>query len=152
MGGVQGEGGGGTHRNTHTHTGTYTRMLHLRFSDLPLKKCPTFSSFSACYKDLQGIWCANPWVFFSQMFGREDQILGGRFGYFLFFCSGRGESEAPGGAGRFFIENPTRGVGFSRRGRGREGVCGELGHFFFWGGGGLNIFFGGPETSTKNIN
>ena len=32
-----------TQRNTHrnTHTGTYTRMLHLPFSDLPLKKCPT---------------------------------------------------------------------------------------------------------------
>ena len=26
------------HTHTHTHTGTYTRMLHLRFSDLPLKK------------------------------------------------------------------------------------------------------------------
>ena len=34
-----GEGeSGGTH--TGTHTGTYTRMLHLPFSDLPLKKCP----------------------------------------------------------------------------------------------------------------
>ena len=29
-----------THRNTHTHTGTYTRMLHLPFSDLPLKTSP----------------------------------------------------------------------------------------------------------------
>ena len=31
-----------TQRNAHrgTHTGTYTRMLHLPFSDLPLKKCP----------------------------------------------------------------------------------------------------------------
>ena len=39
-----GRGKGGerrdTHRNTHTHTGTYTRMLHLPFSDLPLEKCP----------------------------------------------------------------------------------------------------------------
>ena len=33
-----GGGRGGTH--TGTHTGTYTRMLHLPFSDLPLKKCP----------------------------------------------------------------------------------------------------------------
>ena len=32
----RGKGGrGGTH--TGTHTGTYTRMLHLPFSDLPLK-------------------------------------------------------------------------------------------------------------------
>ena len=36
MGGVVGERGG-TH--TGTLTGTYTRMLHLPFSDLPLKKC-----------------------------------------------------------------------------------------------------------------
>ena len=32
MGGVEGARGG-------THTGTYTQMLHLPFSDLPLKKC-----------------------------------------------------------------------------------------------------------------
>ena len=25
--------------HAHTHRGTYTRMLHLPFSDLPLKKC-----------------------------------------------------------------------------------------------------------------
>ena len=37
MGGVMG-GRQGTH--TGTHTGTYTQMLHLHFSDLPLKKCP----------------------------------------------------------------------------------------------------------------
>ena len=48
MGGVRG-GKGGTHTHTHTqehththtqehtHTGTYTRMLHLPLSDLPLK-------------------------------------------------------------------------------------------------------------------
>ena len=38
------------------------------------------------------------------------------------------------------------GGGGSRRGRGREGVCGELGNL---GGGGAKYFFGGPETSTK---
>ena len=36
MGGVR----GGEEGHTGTHTGTYTRMLHLPFSDLPLKKCP----------------------------------------------------------------------------------------------------------------
>ena len=35
-----GSGGGRGGRHTGTHTGTYTRMLHLPFSDLPLKKCP----------------------------------------------------------------------------------------------------------------
>ena len=51
----------------------------------------------------------------------------------FFFCSGRGkgESEAPGGGGRFFIQNPRRG-GFSKWGRGREVVWSELG---IWGGG-----------------
>ena len=42
MGGVRGGEEGHTHTHTHTgtHTGTYTRMLHLPFSDLPLKMCP----------------------------------------------------------------------------------------------------------------
>ena len=62
-------------------------------------------------------------------------LLGGRFGYFYFFCSGKwkGKSEAPRrGGGTVLIENPR---GFSRRGRprGREGLCGELESF---GGGG----------------
>ena len=40
MGGARGERRDThTHTQTHTHTGTYTRMLHLPFSDLPLKKC-----------------------------------------------------------------------------------------------------------------
>ena len=43
-----GRGQGHTHRNTHTHThthtGTYTQMLHLPFSDLPLKKCPRYGN------------------------------------------------------------------------------------------------------------
>ena len=67
--------------------------------------------------------------------------------FIIFFAArwrGKGESEAPGGGGSVFIENPTGEGGFSRRGRGREGVCGELGNL---GGGGF--FFCGPETSTK---
>ena len=31
-----------THTHTGTHTGTYTQMLHLPFSDLPLKNCRSF--------------------------------------------------------------------------------------------------------------
>ena len=46
----------GTHRGTHTHTGehththrgTYTQMLHLPFSDLPLKKCPPNEARICC--------------------------------------------------------------------------------------------------------
>ena len=64
-------------------------------------------------------------------------VLGGRFEYFLFFSAreGEGESEALGGGRgvRFLLKIP-QGGGVSRRGRGREGVCGELGNF--WGGGG----------------
>ena len=52
-----------------------------------------------------------------------------------------------GGVG-FFIENPTRG-GVSRRGRGREGVCGELGNFL--GGGGAKFFFSGPKRPPRAI-
>ena len=40
---LAGSGGGEeghTHTHRNTHTGTYTRMLDLPFSDLPLKKCP----------------------------------------------------------------------------------------------------------------
>ena len=55
---------------------------------------------------------------------------------FYFLCSGRGkgESEAPGGQGlgRFLLKVPGEGGGFSRRGRGRERVCG-LNFFFFRG-------------------
>ena len=72
-------------------------------------------------------------------------MLGGRFGYFLFFSArggGRGSPRRQEGGGRFFIENPTE------RGRGREGVCGELGNFGGEGGGAL-YFLLGPETSTK---
>ena len=60
---------------------------------------------------------------------------------FYFFCSGKGkaESEVLGGGDRgsvFFIQNPRRGGGSpAQEGpKGREGVCGKLGNFF-WGGG-----------------
>ena len=56
---------------------------------------------------------------------------------FYFFSARGGEGRVRGERrGLFlFIENPRR--GFSRRGEGaREGVCGELGIFFFGGGGG----------------
>ena len=86
-----------------------------------------------------------------QAFGsRALHILGGRFGYFIFFSArgsrGKGESEASGGGGGGkFIENPRKGGGgVLQEGeglRGREGVCGELGNF---GGGGAN-FFSGPK-------
>ena len=45
--------------------------------------------------------------------------------FFIFFCSGegKGEPEAPGrGRGRFFIENPRRGVSQERRGGGGRGA------------------------------
>ena len=45
-----GSGGrGGTH--TGTRTGTYTRMLRLPLSDLPLKKCPTELVSNQLYND-----------------------------------------------------------------------------------------------------
>ena len=66
------------------------------------------------------------------------------FNFFLLVKGGRGSPRRQeGGASVFFTENPTRGGGVSRRGRGREGVSGELGNL--GGGWGLNIFFGGPK-------
>ena len=47
MGGVRGVEEGHTHTHRNTHTGTYTQMLHLPFSDLPLKKRPTYPLKSA---------------------------------------------------------------------------------------------------------
>ena len=77
-------------------------------------------------------------------FGVNFILLGGRFGYFLFFLLGGGEGRVRGagkGGGRFFIEYPRRGgvswAGGAGGSRGQEGVCGEF------GGGGLNIFFRG---------
>ena len=68
-------------------------------------------------------------------------MLGGRFGYFLFFSARGGEGGVRGDreAGGRFFENP-RGGGVYQEGvgGGREGVCREC------GGGGLNILFSGP--------
>ena len=58
---------------------------------------------------------------------------------FNFFCSGRrkGESEASGGGGSIFIENPRRGGGiFSREGgRGRGAGRVSAANWGIWGGG-----------------
>ena len=63
-------------------------------------------------------------------------LLGGRFGYFLYFSArgGKGESKAPGGGGvGVFIENSRGGV--SRSG-GVEGPGGCLRRIGGFGGGG----------------
>ena len=77
--------------------------------------------------------------------------LGGHFGYFYFFYSGRGkgESEVPGGGGgdRFFFWKSQEGGGVLQDGRGREGVCGELVNVL--GGGAKYFFLFGAEMSTK---
>ena len=78
----------------------------------------------------------------------SQRILGGRFGYFYFFCSG--ESEVLGGEGGngFLLKIPEEGAGSPERGGGR--VVGRV--FvgcFFWGGV-LNIFFG-AELPAKNL-
>ena len=73
--------------------------------------------------------------------------------FHIFFCwgEGKGESEALGGGGeRFFIENPRRGGGVSRAGRGGgEGPGGCL-RGIRGGGGGLKIFFRGRNPHQEN--
>ena len=66
---------------------------------------------------------------------------------FNFFSGWGGGRESPrrrdGRANGFLSKIPGGGGGVLWEGegtRGREGVCGELGKF--WGGGGLNFFFG----------
>ena len=68
--------------------------------------------------------------------------------FYFFFCSVEGEGGSPrrggGGGVGFLLKIP--GGGGSRRGRGREGVCGELGNL----GSGLNkIFFSGPKRPPR---
>ena len=99
------------------------------------------------YRTPHSLSCLPP---FNCPFFSPRRLLGGRSGYFyFFFCLGRGmgEFEAPEGEGGigFQLKIP-RGEGVSRRGRGQEGVCCELGNF---GGGGLNIFFSGPKRPPE---
>ena len=78
--------------------------------------------------------------------------LGGRFDILYFFLLGGVRGARSGGGGdRIFIENPRRG-GVSRRGKGRGAGRVELGKFF-WGGGGLMVFFfGGRNVHQKIVN
>ena len=58
----------------------------------------------------------------------------------------------PGGGVGFFWGKSQGGEGFSGGGRARGAgrvSAPNWGIFFFWGGGNLNIFFSGAETSTK---
>ena len=82
----------------------------------------------------------------------KSPFLGGRFGYFLFFSArggGGGSSRRQErGGGRFLIENPRRGGGVSRRGRGFPG--GLFGaNWGFLGGGGAKYFFSGPKRPPR---
>ena len=83
-----------------------------------------------------------------------DHLLGGRFGYFLFFSApGRGKGGvwgAGGGGGSVFYWKSQEGGGGGREGpRGWGGVCGESGNFL--GGGGGKYFFFGAEMSSKHV-
>ena len=71
------------------------------------------------------------------------------FNFFSARGGGRGSPRAPRGGGvGFLLKIPRGGGGVSRRGRGREGVCGELGIF---GGGGAKYFFSGPKRPPRKI-
>ena len=86
-------------------------------------RCEKIALCIAAFR-VAALWCT-----------KNTNNLGGRFGYFLFFCSGEGkrEFEAPGKGGVgffFFFEIPEGGGGWFSGGGGlrdREGVCGQLG-------------------------
>ena len=69
------------------------------------------------------------------------------FIYFFARGGGIGESEAPGGRGVFFIENPRRGGEEEGGAEGPGGCLRRIGEF---GGGGAKYFF--SETSSKQMN
>ena len=80
------------------------------------------------------------------------QLLGGRFGYFLFFLLGEGEGEVRGGrerggVGRLLKENPRRGV--SRGGRGRGAGRVSAANWGIAGGGGAKYFLGGLKCPPR---
>ena len=73
--------------------------------------------------------------------------LGGRFGYFLFFCSREGEGSPrrqEGGELVFLLKIPGGGVG----GRGAGRVCDDLGNFL----GGAFYFFRGRNFHQEKLN
>ena len=78
----------------------------------------------------------------------RTRILGGRFGYFLFFFGwgqGKGDRHARGGGGDDSLLKIPGGGGFSRAGEG--GGCEGLGEF----GGGAKYFFFGAEIPTEDF-
>ena len=77
-----------------------------------------------------------------------EPLLGGRFGYFLFFSArgrGRGSPRAPGGGGGgiSFSANPTRGGGSPGGAEGSGGCLRRIGDF---GRGGAKYFFRGRNV------
>ena len=66
--------------------------------------------------------------------------------FFIFSArgGGRGSPRCQEGGGSVFIKKSNEGGGGLQDGRGREGVCSELGTFGGGGGGG-KIFFWGPK-------
>ena len=112
----------------------------LVFSKRPRKRRP--EEASNCPDLLFLALLGLPWFFafrgfafsssFFPSFPRILGVLGGRFGYLLFFLLGgwgRGSPGRQGGGGSVFYCKSQGGV--SPGPRGREGVCGELGN---WGG------------------
>ena len=82
-----------------------------------------------------------------------QMLLGGRFGYFLFFLLWEGEGGVRGAGrqgGSVFLLKIPGGGGSPEDGRGprgREGVCSELGNFR--GGGGAKYFFSVPKCPPR---
>ena len=78
----------------------------------------------------------------------SEKLLGGRFGYFLFFLLGGGEGGVQGdrewGGVGFLLKVPGGGGGFSQEGASRG--AGRVSAGIFLGLGGQNIFLGGRNA------
>ena len=71
--------------------------------------------------------------------------------FFFFFLPGGGEGEVRGAGRGGVIENPRRGGGGVSREEGREaGRVSAANWRFFFGGGGLNIFFRGRNVHQES--
>ena len=81
MGRIRGGEEGHTHTHTQEHIGTYRRMLHLPFSNLPFQKSPMLGRWKVCLLNLIKKTLSKPFDPHSQIYVTRAGVL--YFGHFL---------------------------------------------------------------------